>query len=364
MITGSCLYNCEYDAFEKYELKVMQHPNRTVIVTGGAGYVGSHVVIKLHEAGYIPLILDNFFNSSKSVIGGIEAITGTKIEAVKLDVRDAAGLASLFARTQPFAVIHCAGLKAVAESVQKPLLYFEQNICGTVNLLKQMEATGCRRIVFSSSATVYGHMVEALLREDTETSPLNPYGRTKLFIEEIIRDWCAVEEKRSAVLLRYFNPIGADASGLIGESPKNIPNNLMPLILQVAAGNCEKLSVYGNDYQTPDGTGVRDYVHIDDLARGHVAAVDFTKRSNDVSVFNLGTGVGVSVLELIASFERVTGQHVPYGIVPRRPGDMPICVADPSRARDSLGWKTIWDLDRMCADAWRFQKNYLAGIKD
>ena len=281
----------------------MSQGNNTVIVTGGAGYIGSHVVVKLCQVGYIPVIIDNFYNSSPSVAGKLEMLTGSSIEIAELDMRDAAGLASLFAHTRPQAVIHCAGLKAVGESVDHPVMYYEQNIGGTLTLLKQMDAVGCRQIVFSSSATVYGEASDPPFCEDARTYPSNPYGRTKLFIEEIIRDWSATGEGRSAALLRYFNPIGADESGLIGENPKGIPNNLMPLMLDVAIGKRDELSVFGDDYDTADGTGIRDYIHVDDLARGHVSALDFTRRTPGTEVFNLGTGTGVSVLELIAAFE-------------------------------------------------------------
>ena len=342
----------------------MSKANTTVIVTGGAGYIGSHVVVKLCEAGYQPVIVDNFYNSSESVVGKLEMLTGTKIDLAELDIRDAKGLASLFARTTPVAVIHCAGLKAVGESVDHPVMYYEQNIGGTLNLLAQMDAVGCRQIVFSSSATVYGEVAEVPSRETDRTGPTNPYGRTKLFIEQIIRDWSAVGDDRSAALLRYFNPIGADPSGLIGENPKGIPNNLMPLILEVAIGKRKELSVYGDDYDTPDGTGIHDYIHVDDLARGHIAALGFTSETTGAEVFNLGTGSGISVLDLISAFERVTGQTIARSITARRPGDVPIYLADPSRAKEVLGWKTVLDVDRMCADSWRFRSGNQTGSED
>ena len=342
----------------------MSKADTTVIVTGGAGYIGSHVVVKLCDAGYTPVIVDNFYNSSPSVVGKLEMLTGIPVEVAELDIRDAAGLGSLFARTKPVAVIHCAGLKAVGESVDHPVMYYEQNIGGTLNLLTQMDAAGCRQIVFSSSATVYGEVAEVPSRETDHTGPTNPYGRTKLFIENIIRDWSAAGDGRSAALLRYFNPIGADPSGLIGENPKGIPNNLMPLILEVAIGRREELSVYGDDYDTPDGTGIRDYIHVDDLARGHIAALDFTNGTTGAEVFNLGTGSGVSVLDLISAFERVTGQTIPRRITARRHGDVPIYLADPSRARDVLGWQTVLDVDRMCADSWRFRSGNQTSSED
>ena len=332
----------------------MSRDKNTVIVTGGAGYIGSHVVIKLHKSGYKPVIIDNFYNSSSSVVGKLETLTGSSIEAVQLDIRDAAGLGSLFERMRPQAVIHCAGLKSVSESVDQPLLYYNQNVCGTINLLKQMDLVECRQIVFSSSATVYGEASDPPFQEDARTFPSSPYGRTKLFIEDIVRDWTAVEDNRSSVILRYFNPIGADVSGLIGENPKGIPNNLMPLLLDVAIGKRAGLSVFGDDYDTPDGTGVRDYIHVDDLARGHISALDFMGRKFGTEVFNLGTGSGISVLELISTFEHVTGQTIAHGISPRRFGDVAFSLADPSRAKEVLGWETRFDVDRMCADSWRF----------
>ena len=342
----------------------MSKADTTVIVTGGAGYIGSHVVVKLCEAGYTPVIVDNFYNSSPSVVGKLEMLTGIPVEVAELDIRDAAGLGSLFARIQPAAVIHCAGLKAVGESVDYPVMYYEQNIGGTLNLLTQMDAAGCRQIVFSSSATVYGEVSAPPFREDANTGPTNPYGRTKLFIEEILRDWSAVGDGRSAVLLRYFNPIGAHNSGLIGESPKGVPNNLMPLILDVASGKRGELVVFGDDYDTPDGTGVRDYIHVEDLARGHVDALVHTSKISGWATFNLGTGKGISVLDLISSFERVTSQKVHYRIAARRPGDVAVSLADPSRARDVLGWQTVLDVDRMCADSWRFRSGNQTSSED
>lgn len=332
----------------------MNNNNKTVVVTGGAGYIGTHVVIKLYQAGYSPVIIDNFCNSSPTVIEKLELLIGQRIEVANLDLRDADALASLFARARPQAIIHCAGLKAVGESVDHPVMYYEQNIGSTLTLLNQMDKVGCEQIVFSSSATVYGETVKVPSPEDARTCPANPYGRTKLFIEEIIRDWSAIGGNRSAALLRYFNPIGAHESGIIGENPKGIPNNLMPLMLEVAIGKREALSVFGDDYDTPDGTGIRDYIHVDDLADGHIAALNFITKKTGAEVFNLGTGNGVSVLELISAFERATGLVLAHRITPRRPGDVPIYLADPSRAKEILGWEARLDLDRMCADSWRF----------
>ena len=274
---------------------------------------------------------------------------------------DQNGLASLFEIVRPTAVIHCAGLKSVGESVDNPLKYYEQNISGTLNLLKQMDNVSCNHIVFSSSAAVYGENCRPPFNEFAGTTPSNPYGRTKLFIEDIIRDWSAVSEGRSAALMRYFNPIGANESGLIGERPKGIPNNQMPLILDVVNGGRDELLVFGDDYETPDGTGVRDYIHVDDLASGHISALEFTRGNNRTEVFNLGTGVGISVLELISAFERVTNQKVPHRIVGRRPGDVAVSMADPSRSKRILKWQAQFDIDRMCADSWRFCARNLVG---
>ena len=340
---------------------MMSRSNDTVIVTGGAGYIGSHVVVKLCKAGYRPLIVDNFCNSSRSVVGKLEMLTGDAVEVVELDILDASGLASLFETARPEVVIHCAGLKAVSESVGYPLMYYEQNVGGTINLLKQMGTVGCKRIVFSSSATVYGEASSPPFDEQARAGPSNPYGRTKLFIEDIIRDWSAAGEGRAAALLRYFNPIGADESGLIGENPKGIPNNLMPLILDVASGKRDQLAVFGGDYETPDGTCMRDYIHVDDLARGHISALEFTAGKDSADAFNLGTGTGVSVLQLIAAFERVTGERVPHQIVGRRPGDVAVSTADPSRANRILGWQAQLDIERMCNDSWRFRVSNIGG---
>lgn len=339
----------------------MKENSRNVVVTGGAGYIGSHVVLKLLNAGYVPIILDNFQNSSPSIVYGLERIAGTEIEVAELDICDRGEVATFFSRNEPIAVIHCAGLKAVGESVSNPILYFEKNVGGTLNLLRHMDEAGCRHIVFSSSATVYGVSGNIPCREDSMTLPCNPYGRSKLFIEEIIRDWCSSGDGRSATLLRYFNPIGADESGLIGEWPKGIPNNLMPLILEVAAGIRKQLSVFGKDYDTPDGTCIRDYIHVDDLARGHIAAMEFTKSERGVEAFNLGTGIGISVLDLISAFSRVTGKEIPHRFAAKRAGDVPVCLADPSRALNVLGWQAELTLDRMCADAWRFYQTIVNG---
>ena len=337
---------------------------KKIIVTGGAGYIGSHVVVKLCLAGYEPVIVDNFHNSSPEVVAKLEMLTGTRVPVVSLDICCESGMASLFERELPYAVIHCAGLKAVAESVNDPMMYYDKNIGGTIQLLKQMDKVGCRRLAFSSSATVYGESGQVPFTEDSPTDPVNPYGRTKLFIEHIIRDWTVAGEDRSAVILRYFNPIGADESGLIGENPKGTPNNLMPLILDVAVGKRDELVVFGNDYETSDGTGVRDYIHVDDLARGHIAALEHTEAAVGTSMFNLGTGDQVSVLDLISTFERVTGQKVRFRIAGRRAGDVAISTADPSQAKDVLGWQTALDVDRMCADSWRFRSRHMADPAD
>ena len=312
----------------------MSQDNNTVIVTGGAGYIGSHVVLKLCEAGYTPVIIDNFYNSAPSVVGRLEMLTGSRINVSELDMRDSAGLATLFAETQPGAVVHCAGLKAVGESVDHPVMYYEQNIGGTLNLLDQMDAVGCRQIVFSSSATVYGEAAEVPSCETSRTGPTNPYGRTKLFIEEIIRDWSVVGDGRSAALLRYFNPIGADESGLIGENPKGIPNNLMPLMLDVAIGKSDELSVFGDDYETPDGTGVRDYIHVDDLARGHIARWILSIRRPEQRCSTLEPA---AVFQCWSSFPLLS--RSPPAFLPDHraaAGDIPVYLADPARARAAL----------------------------
>ena len=328
----------------------------TVLVTGGTGYIGSHACVELAAAGYEVVIVDNLCNSRRSVIERIERIAGCKFAFHQGDIRDAGFLKSVFAQYRFAAVIHFAGLKAVGESVAKPLLYYENNVVGTFTLIEAMQSSGVHNMVFSSSATVYGDANQPPFGEDSPLQPTNPYGRTKLMVEWVLRDLALATSGRRTVLLRYFNPVGAHISGLIGEDPNGIPNNLMPYVSQVAVGKLKELSVYGNDYPTSDGTGVRDYIHVVDLALGHVAAVKALERLDPVNVFNLGTGRGNSVLEVVAAFERAAGVKIPYRIVPRRAGDVASNYADPARAAAILGWRAQRDLDAMCRDAWRWQQ--------
>jgi len=326
-----------------------------ILVTGGAGYIGSHTCVELLEAGHDVVVVDNLANSSEIALERVKEITGRPLEFHRVDLRDAPALNAVFARHAFDAVIHFAGLKAVGESVEKPLLYYENNISGSLRLVETMAASGVQRLVFSSSATVYGDPASVPIREDFPLSCSNPYGRTKLFIEEILRDVQRSVPEWNIVLLRYFNPVGAHPSGRIGEDPAGIPNNLMPYVSQVAVGKLEQLSVFGNDYPTPDGTGVRDYIHVMDLARGHLAALNAMGDSSGVRTYNLGTGRGYSVLEMIDAFERASGRTVPYRIAPRRPGDVAACYADPSLAAAELGWRAELGIDAMCRDAWRWQ---------
>ena len=326
-----------------------------VLVTGGAGYIGSHTLVELLAAGHEALVVDNYANSSPEALDRVERLTNRRFERLACDLRDAEPLAAAVRGFRPEAVVHFAGLKAVAESVEKPLLYYDNNVRGTLALVEAMREAGCRRIVFSSSATVYGEARYLPYDEAHPLAPVNPYGRTKMMIEEILGDWAAAEPGAVAVLLRYFNPVGAHASGEIGEDPLDIPNNLMPLVSQVAVGRRERLEVFGDDYDTPDGTGIRDYIHVVDLARAHVAALDFASRSEGAEAINVGTGRGTSVLELLRGFERASGRPVPYRIAPRRPGDVAVSVADPSKAHRLLGWRAERGLDDMCRSAWEWQ---------
>ncbi|XP_056412579.1 UDP-glucose 4-epimerase [Hyla sarda] len=333
-----------------------------VLVTGGAGYIGSHCVIELIEAGYEPVVIDNFHNAIRGTNGlpesllRVQDIVGKKIEFEEVDLLDQAALNSLFDKYKFSAVMHFAGMKAVGESVQKPLLYYKVNLTGTIQLLEVMNSHGVKKIVFSSSATVYGDPEYLPIDEKHPVGGCtNPYGKTKYFIEEMIQDLCKAEGDWGAILLRYFNPIGAHVSGRIGEDPQGIPNNLMPYVSQVAVGRREYLNVFGNDYNTPDGTGVRDYIHIVDLARGHIAALKKLNAGSGCKVYNLGTGVGYSVLQMVAAMEKASGKKVSYKIAPRREGDIATCYADPAVAAAELGWKAEYDLDRMCEDLWRWQ---------
>ncbi len=326
-----------------------------VLVTGGAGFIGSHTCLEMLEAGYRVTVVDNLSNSKEEALRRVQALTGKEIDFVKADIRDRAALDRIFADRAFDAVVHFAGLKAVGESVQMPLAYYDNNIGGTITLCEAMAEAGVRNIVFSSSATVYGDPATVPIREHFPTSATNPYGRSKLFIEEILRDLNVSDPTWNVALLRYFNPVGAHPSGRIGEDPNGIPNNLMPYIAQVAIGRLPKLRVFGNDYPTPDGTGVRDYIHVVDLARGHLAALQKLASDPGVVVYNLGTGCGYSVLEMVAAFAEASGRPVPYEIVERRAGDIASCYADPAAALDALGWRAELGLDDMVRDAWRWQ---------
>ncbi|HFS82441.1 MAG TPA: UDP-glucose 4-epimerase GalE [Epsilonproteobacteria bacterium] len=326
-----------------------------VLVTGGAGYIGSHTLLLLIEAGHEPIVFDNFCNASHESIRRVEKITGKEIAVVEGDVRNREDLTKLFERYPIDAVIHFAGLKAVGESVQKPLKYYDYNVHGTTVLCDVMQRYGCKSIVFSSSATVYGDPHTTPIREDFPLSATNPYGRSKLFIEEILRDLYVSDNEWKVVLLRYFNPVGAHSSGMIGEDPNGIPNNLMPFIAQTAVGKRDHLNVFGDDYDTVDGTGVRDYIHVVDLARGHIDALEKIKSFDGVMTVNLGTGNGYSVLEVVRAFEKASGKKVPYVIAPRRNGDIATCFADPSYAKAVLGWEATKDINAMCEDHWRWQ---------
>ena len=325
-----------------------------ILVTGGAGYIGSHTVAALIEAGHEPYIADNYSNSSPKVIDALEQITGVRIPAVEMDVRDEARLDRLFMEERFDAAIHFAGFKSVPESVEKPLEYYDNNINSVLALLRVMDKHDVRRIVFSSSATVYGVKNPVPFTEDMETSAINPYGWTKVMIERIITDVCAANPAWSACLLRYFNPVGAHPSGLIGENPKGVPNNIVPYIQKVAAGELPFVKVTGNDYDTPDGTGVRDYLHVVDLAQGHVAALKYAADHTGVLTVNLGTGKGYSVMEMLAAYERACGKRIPYEIAPRRAGDIASCYADTRRAKELLGWEARLGVDDMCASSWKY----------
>ncbi|WP_295503580.1 UDP-glucose 4-epimerase GalE [Limnohabitans sp. Rim8] len=327
----------------------------TILVTGGAGYIGSHTVVELLNAGHQVIIVDNLCNSSIAVFERIHQLAKPNFRFVQADVRDGAALDHLFAEQPIEGVIHFAGLKAVGESVAQPLRYFDNNVGSTLALLQAMDRAGVRRIVFSSSATVYGDPQQVPITEDSRLQVTNPYGRTKLMCEDILRDLQVSDPRWQVAILRYFNPVGAHISGLIGEHPNGIPNNLMPFITQVAVGQREFLSIFGRDYPTPDGTGVRDYIHVVDLAQGHLAALHYLQTQQTSITVNLGTGRGVSVQELADTFARVTGVPVPYRFVDRRPGDVAACYADTTRAREALGWQAQLGVERMCQDAWRWQ---------
>ena len=327
-----------------------------VLLTGGAGYIGSHTAVEMIEAGYEVVIADNFDNSSPKVLDRIETITGARPKLYQLDVADNAAVDAMFAKENFDAVVHFAGLKAVGESCAIPVRYYRNNIDTTLTLLEVMKDRGVHNFVFSSSATVYGIPEEVPLKEGMPTSCTNPYGWTKYMNEQILTDAAAADPELSVVLLRYFNPIGAHQSGLIGENPNGIPNNLMPYITQVAVGKLERLGVFGNDYPTHDGTGVRDYIHVVDLAQGHVKAIEYAAAHKGTEIFNLGTGVGYSVLDIVNAFMRVNDIEIPYDIKPRRPGDIAECYADPAKAKVKLGWTAKYGIDEMCRDSWNWKK--------
>ena len=325
-----------------------------ILVTGGAGYIGSHTCLQLLQAGHDLVVLDNLSNSQPEALQRVQQLTGRQLQLVEGDIRDETMLDAVF-RYPIKAVIHFAGLKAVGESVAEPLRYYDNNVAGTLSLLKAMKKHGCQQLVFSSSATVYGDPASVPIREHFPLSATNPYGRSKLMIEDMLRDLAHAEPDWRIAILRYFNPVGAHASGQIGEDPNGIPNNLMPFISQVAVGKRAQLSVFGDDYPTHDGTGVRDYIHVEDLARGHLCALAKLQQQAGLLTVNLGTGQGYSVLDMVKAFEQASGRPVPYSVTPRRPGDVAACYADPAQAEQLLGWRAEKTLADMCADSWRWQ---------
>ncbi len=336
-----------------------------ILVTGGAGYIGSHTCIELINAGYDVVVLDNLCNSSEKSLERVAQITGKKVPFYKVDILDREGMNEIFEKESIDSVIHFAGLKAVGESVSKPLEYYHNNITGTLLLCDVMRLHNVKNIIFSSSATVYGDPAFIPITEDCPKGKItNPYGQTKSMLEQILTDLHVADPEWNVVLLRYFNPIGAHESGLIGEDPKGIPNNLLPYIAQVAVGKLSCLGVFGDDYDTPDGTGVRDYIHVVDLAKGHVKALKKIEDKSGVSIYNLGTGNGYSVLQVVKAFEKACGKTIPYVIKPRRPGDIATCYADASKAKAELGWEAEYGIERMCADSWRWQSNNPNGYED
>ena len=333
-----------------------------ILVTGGTGFIGSHTCVELLANGYDIIIMDNLSNSKEAAVDRIEKISGKKVKFYNADMCDYAAVAAIFSENDIDAVVHFAGFKAVGESVKKPIEYYTNNLYGTLRLLRVMEEYGCKRIVFSSSATVYGVDNKAPYVEEMPTSATNPYGYTKVMIEQMLRDVCVADSEFTAVALRYFNPIGAHKSGLLGEDPNGIPNNLVPYIAQVAIGKLEQLSVFGNDYDTPDGTGVRDYIHVVDLAEGHVCAIDYAMKHKGFEAVNLGTGRGSSVLEVVAAYEKACGKPIPKRMAPRRAGDIATTYADASKAKEIFGWTAKSGIDEMCADSWNFTKLNPHGI--
>ncbi len=349
-----------------YVFCVSQEVNiMTILVTGGTGYIGSHTVVELQNAGYDVVVMDNLCNSSMKVLDRIEAITGKKVPFYEADIRNREDLEKIFSNEKIDAVIHFAGLKAVGESVQKPWEYYENNISGTLTLLDEMRKHNVKNIIFSSSATVYGNPAIIPITEECPKGVCtNPYGWTKHMLEQILTDIQKADNEWNVVLLRYFNPIGAHKSGTMGENPNGIPNNLMPYITQVAVGKLDHLNVFGDDYDTPDGTGVRDYIHVVDLAKGHVKALKKLEPGTGLSLYNLGTGVGYSVLDIVKNFEEANGVKIPYVIAPRRAGDIATCYSDASKAEKELGWKAENGIREMCEDSWRWQKNNPNGYED
>ncbi|MBO5925861.1 MAG: UDP-glucose 4-epimerase GalE [Clostridia bacterium] len=335
-----------------------------ILVTGGAGYIGSHTVVQLLNRGDEVVIVDNLSNSKAGVIDRIETITGKRPTLIVGDLVDKAFTDKVIAEVMADATIHFAGLKAVGESVQKPLWYYSNNLISTLNLVGAMRANGLNNLVFSSSATVYGTPKSVPITEDFPLSTTNPYGATKLMIEDMLRDICKADPTFNVALLRYFNPVGAHESGLIGEDPKGIPNNLLPYITQVAIGKLARLNVFGDDYPTPDGTGVRDYIHVEDLANGHLKAIDKLVTNPGLVTYNLGTGHGYSVLDMLNAMKKASGRDIPYVVAPRRAGDVAECYADPKKAREELGWEAKYDVERMCIDSWRWQSNNPDGYAD
>lgn len=334
----------------------------SILVAGGAGYIGSHTVVELQNAGYEVVVADNLVNSSEESLKRVEKLTGKSVKFYELDINDAVALHSMFENEHIEACIQCAGLKAVGESVAKPLEYYMNNISGCMVMLDVMRKHGVKSIVFSSSATVYGNPAFIPITEECPKGEItNPYGRTKGMLEQIMIDMQAADPEWNVTLLRYFNPIGAHESGTIGENPNGIPNNLMPYIAQVAVGKLECLGVFGNDYDTPDGTGVRDYIHVVDLALAHVKAIDQILTKPGLKIYNLGTGIGYSVLDIVRNFEETSGVKIPYKIMPRRAGDIATCYCNATKAKDELGWEATRDLHKMCEDSWRFQKNNPSG---
>ena len=336
-----------------------------ILVTGGAGFIGSHTVVELQQSGYDVVVVDNLSNSSEISLKRVAKITGKEVPFYQADILDRAAMTDIFAKEKPAAVIHFAGLKAVGESVQKPWEYYENNIAGTLTLVDVMRKAGCKNIIFSSSATVYGNPAQIPITEECPKGQCtNPYGWTKSMLEQILSDIQKADPEWNVILLRYFNPIGAHKSGTIGENPNGIPNNLMPYITQVAVGKLKELGVFGNDYDTPDGTGVRDYIHVVDLARGHVKALKKIEEKAGLKIYNLGTGQGYSVLDIVKNFEEANGVKIPYVIKPRRAGDIATCYADASLAKKELGWEAEYGIREMCEDSWRWQKNNPNGFEE